>query len=388
MADHAFLSPSAFERTVACPGSPTLNADMPRKSSVYAAEGTLVHTLAAAELLSPTVVSPVGEMHVVDGFNFIVTPEMEEHARGYAAYVRKLGGWLRVEQKVSLEWLAPGLWGTADAILLDVEAKRLHVVDLKYGAGKRVNAELNWQMIIYGLAALGRTNWAEVTELVMHVYQPRMSNVSSWDLPVADVPMYHQRIVDAVNRVREAESDPWSYVKAGDHCTFCPQKGKCPALREKAVGSAQMVFGASPRALPTVSLGDILRHAELIDTWIGAVREEAYDRAMAGERVEGFKLVPKRASRVWANETAVRGLGGMLGVQVLDEPKMLSPAALEKSLGKKKFAELAFDKEVTSVSSGLTLVEAGDKRQAVDPKAHGSDGAMAVFKPIEGISNE
>ena len=388
MADHAFLSPSSFERTIKCPGSPTLNADAPRKASQFAAEGTLVHTLAAAELLSPATVSPVGELHVVDGFQFTVTPEMVEHANAYAAYVRSLGGWLRVEERVSLEWLVPGLWGTADAIVMDVEARRLRVIDLKYGQGKRVEVEGNWQMIVYGLAALGKVNWADIEQVELHVYQPRINNIASWSFGVSEVPAYHRQIVEAVNRVRAAQSDPLSHVFAGDHCTFCPSKPRCPALRDKAITSAQMVFGATPAALPTISLGEILRHADLIDTWVGAVREEAYDRAMEGERVAGFKLVPKRSTRVWANETLLKNSVKLLGLEIFKPVEVMSPAALEKSLGKAKFRELSLDKDVISVSSGLTLVDEGDKRTAVNPKEHVADGAMQVFKPIEGLSNE
>ena len=53
----------------------------------------------------------------------------------------------------------------------------------------------------------------------------------------------------------------------------------------------------------------------------------------------------------------------------MEPAKLMTPAALEKSLGKKKVAELLGDRIVKSPGNP-TLVLASDKRKAYDPGAN------------------
>jgi len=388
MADHAHapLSPSAAERWLACPGSAVLNENAPRKTSLDAATGSAAHLVAASKLLSPDTASAVGTMLVVDGFEIVVDQEMEDMTAAYAGYVNSLGGWLRIEQRVSLEYLAPGVWGTADAIALDVVGKRLHVVDLKYGRGIRVPVEANKQMMIYGLAALGRDNWADVETVVLHVYQPRIGNIESWEVSVQELRLWGNVLVRGVNAIRAAMEDPWQFTAAGDHCKFCPQAAQCSTLRKHATQIAVQSF-TPIKSMATPDLGAILAQADVIDTWIGAVRQEAMDRALAGQTVTGFKLVAKRAMRQWAVEPArVQELASQRRVNVLTEPTLLSPAQFEKAVGKAEFR--AFAPFVEAISSGLTLVPDSDKRTGTAPGAHTADKAIKTFTQVGGFNTE
>ena len=82
-------------------------------------------------------------------------------------------------------------------------------------------------------------------------------------------------------------------------------------------------------------------------------------------------MVEGRSSRKWADPEAVEQF---MQAEEYDqdaymEPaKLMSPAALEKSLGKKKVAELLGDRIVKSPGNP-TLVLASDKRKAYDPGA-------------------
>jgi hypothetical protein len=374
MADHAPLSPSSASRWLACPGSAVLNENAPRRTSIDAATGTAAHLLAAAKLMSPDTASAIGTMLVVDGFEIVVDQEMEDTTTAYAGYVNSLGGWQRYEQRVTLEWLTPGVWGTADAVALDVVGRRLHVVDLKYGRGVRVPVEGNWQMIVYALAALGPSNWADIEELVLHVYQPRIGNVESWAIKVDDLEPYKARLIEGVNAIRAAMEDPWQYTRAGEWCKFCPQTATCPTLRKHVSDVAVLSF-APAKQLETPALGAILAQADVVDLWIGSVRKEALDRALAGETVAGYKLVPKRAMRQWA--VPPERLQG-LGVDVMAPPEVMSPAQLEKSVGKGTFATV-FAPMVESISGGLTLVPESDRRSGTSPGAHTADKVIKLF---------
>ena len=375
---------SSMARTLQCPVSAVLNENTPGKSSVYAAEGSAAHLVAASKLMTVDGTSALGHLIVHEGFEIPVNQEMDEATDAYAAYVKAIPGWLRIEQQVSLEFLAPGVGGTADAIILDPVSKRLSVVDLKYGRGVAVPVKENPQFLVYGLAALGPDNWADVETLSLHVYQPRIGNVESWDVAVADLQPYRDMMVQGINAVRAALTDPWLHTRAGDECKFCPQAATCPTLHKHATQIAAQSF--TPIAqLPTVNLGLLLLQADVIDTWIGAVRQEALDRALAGETVDGYKLVAKRATRQWAVDVErVASAVKARGIDPYAEPALLSPAQLEKRVGKVEFR--AYAPLVEAISGGLTLVPESDKRIGTSHLGHEADKAIAVFSKAGGFN--
>jgi Protein of unknown function (DUF2800) len=347
-----------------CPGGAVLNEGIDGGSNAASAQGTVAHTIAHSILIEDASHACVdaGTRVQLDGFDIEVDAEMIMHAQAYAGYVRSLGGWQRYEQRVSLEWLVPGVWGTADAVVFDIEHGDMHVVDFKYGAGVHVTAVENWQLMIYALAALGPDNWLDIQRVHMHIHQPRMNNVAMWTVPVDDLPTYMEVLVRAVNAVRAAMSEPEQHLHPGSHCRWCPQRGTCKALQSTAITKAQAAFGPV-ETLPQPVIGEILDHAEMIDLWISAVRAEAYKRAERGE-CPGWKLVPKRPTRQWVNEEELRGEAIISGVNVFGERPLLSPAQLEKAVGKRTFNE-HFAPLVTSISSGLKLVRESDAAPAV-----------------------
>ena len=74
--------------------------------------------------------------------------------------------------------------------------------------------------------------------------------------------------------------------------------------------------------------------------------------------------MPKRPTRQWIDELDTRTAGVTIGINVFGERPVLSPAQLEKTVGKRQFAE-HFAPLVTSISSGLKLVREKDPGKAV-----------------------
>ena len=375
MSEHAPLSPSASDLWMNCPGGAVLNEGIDGGSNAASAQGTVAHFLGFC-LLSGGEAPDVGEVVQEEGFEVEVDADMVMHANAYAGYVRSLGGWQRYEQRVSLEWLVPGVWGTADAVVFDIDAGEMHVVDFKYGAGVYVPVVDNWQLLIYGLAALGPDNWLDIKRINMHIHQPRMNNVAMWTVPVDDLPNYMEQLVQAVNAVRAAMSEPEQHLQAGSHCRWCPQRTTCKALQSTAITKAQAAFGPV-ETLPQPVIGEILDHAEMIDLWISAVRAEAYKRAERGE-CPGWKLVPKRPTRQWVSEDTLRVESIASGVNIFGERPLLSPAQLEKTVGKRTFKD-HFAPLVTSISSGLKLVRESDATPAAAP----NEAAALTFGAVQ-----
>jgi hypothetical protein len=102
-----------------------------------------------------------------------------------------------------------------------------------------------------------------------------------------------------------------------------------------------------------------------LEAWIESVRSLAYAEAERGNTPNNYKLVAKKGSRQWLDPTAAqKALSAVIPLtDLFSEPEFLSPAQVEKKLGKenKKLVEPL----VSVVSSGNTLVHVSDKRPPV-----------------------
>lgn len=138
---HALLSPSSSSRWLSCAASVVLNKDAPDDSSDYAREGTWAHRLGELKLLGADGFSDEEiAACVADGFD---PADFEAPVTEYVNYVKTLGTNIMVEVKLPLGGITgePGAHGTSDAVVL--EGNTLHVCDLKYGKGERVEAMEN-----------------------------------------------------------------------------------------------------------------------------------------------------------------------------------------------------------------------------------------------------
>ena len=174
------------------------------------------------------------------------------------------------------------------------------------------------------------------------------------------------------------------YLAAGDHCRFCAAGAVCPMRAEQAIADAQAEFGDDGEIvtteiarLSTADLGDLVRKARQIQHWVKAVEEHANAEALAGRIPEGFKLAAKRATRKWTDESVVISVAPIMTTlapeEMFAEPKLLSPAQLEKKLPKAERAALA--PFITKESSGANLVPEDDPRPSIRPSAEEEFGA-------------
>lgn len=171
---HARLGPSSSKRWLACPGSLTLEAEKPNRSTTYSDDGTACHDIAARCLINhiPRASKFVGEYVVVSHSSeprrtVEFTHELAELTQTYIDFVRTIafqpGCTFWCEQQVSTsEWLEiPDQFGTADGMILapyrgpdaqegDVE---LIGIDAKFGRTP-VTVEENSQVLLYVLGFL------------------------------------------------------------------------------------------------------------------------------------------------------------------------------------------------------------------------------------------
>jgi len=386
MTGHAKLSPSSAHRWMACPGSVALCDGLADVSSKHAELGTFAHDVAADCLECDTDAAT----WVNGKADNPCTEEMAGYVQEYLDEVRAYmfgGASLFVEQRVDVCESVGEVYGTADAIVLSGDGKSLDVFDFKYGAGVFVGVEDNPQLWVYGLGALEtlprkdgeESNRCDDVEVVtVHIVQPRHHQGGHhWqDIPVGKLRAWGEKTLrDAVDATSIASAP----LVAGEHCRWCLAKPTCPQLRRAALEHTRHLFEdedlavpaktpPAPESLTPEQIAAALAAFPVIEQWLKAVREHAYDLASAGAIPPGYKLVGKRSIRQWKDEAAtVLALEAFLpaGSAIYAPLKVLSPAQAEKLLPKGEREIIA---QLThKPKSGTTLVPASDKRPAVTP---------------------
>lgn len=347
------FSPSHSYRWMNCFGALQLCAKLPvPPSSPSAMEGTAAHELAAACLkMDQDACEWIGETIEVEDKLFKVTEEMADNVQVYLNTIRKdmeENGIplkeLSVEKKFKIQ-CGENITGTNDASFSSPLGK-LYVYDLKYGAGTYVEVVQNTQLMLYALGALEASgNINEEVEIV--IVQPRYKNedtapVRRWLISAEDLEGFRTDVIVAVSKChhKDAECTP------GPWCgkTFCPAQGICPAMRKQVAeitGENKDGVLPEPQSLTPEQLSRVLKGSELVSDWIKAVRSYAESRAKDfGEKIPGYKLVQKFGNRAWIDEMAVEAeFEGEFGDRIY-EKRLLSPAKLEKIVGKDRVVDL------------------------------------------------
>jgi hypothetical protein len=384
---HSEHGASSAYRWLACPGSVSLSRGIPNKSSEYAIEGTTAHALAELALKKERDADFWVGLEI-EGWE--VTEEMAEAVQVYVDHIKGMleeGDDLRLEQRVTLERLGPPrpMFGTCDCLIYRRSEKKLFVYDYKHGAGVPVDVEGNKQLRYYALGALLSLDADEPCEtIVAGIIQPRANHP---DGPVredifgaGDLLDFASELIEGVEKTLE----PNAPLNPGSHCRFCSAAAVCPARRDQAFELAQVEFGEivpdiiDPRVMPIETVATLLSKADQIEDWIRSLRAHVLSELEAGRHVPGFKLVNKRASRVWSSQAQVIEWASSRGIHEdeLFDKKIKSPAQLEKIVGKKNLPT----EFVSSVSSGLTLAKADDKRPAAIVNAAQEFAAVPVIE--------
>lgn len=400
---HSPIGASTCERWWNCPGSVKLAEGLPpQPPSVFAATGTVAHTVASTYLeglktlkmngWEPYEVSNfkhlvdfIGEEYEEDGFKITVDEEMVEAVQVYVDEIEHLLQeysipWrdVQIERKFQLKHLDPEAYGTADFAIF-VPYWGIIIIDYKHGAGKVVEVENNFQQRYYALGVyydLPEALRGEVAYVVNIVVQPRARHIDgqvrTHKYHVRDLLQHENELRAAIGRVRSADAS----LKAGDHCLFCPAKIVCPEITkafERDLETSFSAVGSAPLRLPSVDgltperLGFLLKNANLLREWISEIISRATQLAEKGQKITGYKLVNRLGNRKWIDEKKVIKEFSDVDDEDLYAPrKVKSPAQLER-LGKEFKARV---EALTERKLGAgTLVEEDDPRAERTPEA-------------------
>lgn len=352
---HALLSPSASHRWIECPPSVRLTEFMEDKPSAYADEGTLAHSIAEGKLKS----------HLGYAENPIKCEDalMDEYTDDYVAFVDEQMSVLEnpsafVEQRVDCSKYVPECYGTCDALI--VSDGILHICDLKYGTGVKVEAVDNDQLRIYALGAFEMFSCLyDISTVRMSIFQPRLSHCDTWGIPIEELLKWADDVlVPVAKQAWNGEGD----FKAGEHCRFCKVRATCRKLAEYNLSLARYDF-EPPATLDNIEIAAILAKADELVSWVTDVKEYALRQALSGVTYDGFKVVEGRSNRKYTDENAVVETVKAAGFDPY-EHSVLGITAMNALLGKKRFSEL-LGGLIEKPQGKPTLVPMSDKRPAI-----------------------
>jgi hypothetical protein len=323
---------------------------------------------------------------VVEGVT--VDEEMVEAVQVYVDYVNDLkekGYECEHEVRFDLAPLNPPgpMFGTADTAAWNPTTKHLVVPDYKHGVGVVVDAFENPQGMMYALGAI-ITKKIKPEKITIVIVQPRAHHadgiVRLYDFGWDELVEFKKALFADARRTLDEDAP----IVVGEWCRFCPALAVCPAQKEHAVVVAQDEFEVIedqaslpvPEAMDDDQLRVILEKMGIVKAWFNAVSSYVQSRLENGDTFDGYKLVPKRATRKWTNEEEADAYLSSQGID--DEErytrKLLSVAQAEKAIraraprGQKKHTHLP-EELVNAESSGHNMVPDSDSRPAIDYRA-------------------
>lgn len=379
---HALLSASGSHRWMNCTPSARLEDGVAETgTSTFAQEGTFAHELAEICLLTykeeltleqfkeqrAALAQKIDKYNKSNGTNFDID-SIEEYVDKYVENVcddyetcllKDPHAQLLVEMPFDLTDVVPDGFGTNDAIV--IAEGEMHVHDLKFGRGVRVEAENNPQLMLYAYGAFtGFDSFYDIQRITLHIGQPRLDSFPSWELSADDLKNWIEQEVRPKAKLAFAGEGKFS---AGDWCHFCKVKARCRHLAEANLSLAKHEF-SDPPLLTDDEVADILQKIPQFENWTSSVRQYAYEQAVTYDKKwPSFKLVEAKTNRKFSDEQAV---SDALSLEGFEEDKIYSKklkglGAIEKLVGKDRFAPL-LGSFVVKPEGQPTLVPESDKR--------------------------
>lgn len=373
---HALLSPSKFERIIACPASVGQSMFQPNKASEYALEGTVAHSVLEWNLKT----LQTGHTHFIrkdhkvkvptsDGDKeYLVTEEMLEAVNKAIDIV--LGLTLQklpyyTEQKVQISSVHPECYGTADVVIIDDQKRQFHVIDYKHGQGELIKSD-SVQLILYALGVIETFNLYEYETAVLHVIQPRHRNWSHEpvEIKVEDLLKLAEELKKAARTAYKQRNNPEDYNPGVSQCKWCPGATNCTAFNKRVLEVLDEEVSQS------MNIKDKLDVIPLLKEWIKITENYAFEVSQK-EAIPGYKLVNSRTMKRWKipENELINILEHKLPYDLYEQcvqEKVVSPTQIRKVIGDDLYEELVADL-IDQPLGKLTLAPAADpRREAID----------------------
>lgn len=344
MAAHAKIGPSALSRARLCPGSVSAVEPLPRSTTEYAAEGTLLHEIAADCLehgFEPE--DYIGRKMRADGYTFELGYESGQTDPSCMVdvidWLREQPGEMFIETRVNLDPYMPGQFGRLDVAWL--HGSTANLLDFKFGRGEPVVTEGNEQGLGYGIGlyeTILKPRGIRPKRFRLMIEQPRLPGgaryYQPWEISFDELMAFG----DVMRQIWASANDPDAPRVAGrKQCHFCQAKDTCDAYARFMWDLASEAANTDGSILTPERRTWLLKHADMISGWFERLHVQAMAECLAAGEVAGLKAVDGPAGkREYTDEAAAAAvLRARLGDKgFVTKPK--SPAQIEALTGGKK----------------------------------------------------
>jgi hypothetical protein len=206
----------------------------------------------------------------------------------------------------------------------------------------------------------------------MTIVQPRLDNLSEHELSVPELLAWAEKVLHPA--ALEAYNGGGKQ-NPGDWCKFCKIKSCCCGLAAMSQDTAKKYEDFKTVDAQTLAK-EILPKLDLIKSWCSSVEEYALQRALAGQKYEGYKIVEGRSNRKITDSGAVEHALFAAGYEYKEFQKpseLCSITELEKLCGKKRF-QLLCGEYISKPHGKPTLVPVSDKREEYNSAVADFDG--------------
>jgi len=369
--NHAPLAPSSAARTVACPGSVSMQLHHPQDETDDTRAGDAAHWACSEALRGQAVaegqVAPNGvtlTLEMVDAaeeWARVLLGRADEYHRGderYTAYV---------ETPVRNDAVHPENYGTPDKV--GVAVAHLFVDDFKFGHGY-VAAEGNWQLINYAILWLHKLlgpNWrASDMKVTMTIYQPRCYHRGgfwrSWTVGAHQLHGYWLSLKVAC----EEALGPSPRCLVNSECRDCTARFDCEAALAGAQDGTVTAYSAIPLAMSPEAKGVTLRMlraaSERITAVLTGLEADIKASIARGHRVPGFVTEGAPGTVAWRDDSArdeAVTLAAMMGVDI-SKPAALTALQTMQAFKRAKLPPEVLDAYVETKPGSVKLIETND----------------------------
>jgi hypothetical protein len=380
---HSKFSASGSSRWLNCPGSLKLEEKLlgvgyQDQGSSFAEEGTLAHALAEYCINKDFIPVIQCEGMSIKHLDFkpyhtdkshTISKEMCNYVQEYVSYISSYlesSDLYFTEEKVNYSQFVPDGYGTVDFCIYKPKSKALHIFDLKYGQGVKVEAVDNTQGQCYALGMYYELSALyDIDTITIHIVQPRLDHFDSWEISYRDLIAFGHY---AGEQATLALSDDAPLIPGEYQCKWCKVKGDCPALFKMTTNLFEDISSKSKDVITDEEKRIILDNMKVINDYMESIKKETYSRLLSGGSFEGYKLVEGKTIRQF-KENAEEKLVEMLGEKAYNY-KLIGIGDAEKLLTKTDASMLLNPSDPDGLilkPMGIpTLVNESDKRPAIN----------------------